>query len=96
MVSKAFTAAELNKNEKEIVIQYDNPSKEEFERTKQPLIYKKKEQIEEILSYKLSNFPEDYIDFLTLFDGNNIKLNLEKKEKQFRNMFKKNTRCNSI
>ena len=80
VVSKAFTAAELNKNEKEIVVQYDNPSKEEFERTKQPLIYKKKEQIEEILSYKLSNFPEDYIDFLNLFDGNNIKLNLQKRK----------------
>ena len=42
VVSKAFIVSELNKNEKEIVIQYDNPNKEEFEITKQPLIYKKK------------------------------------------------------
>ena len=82
VVSKALVAIKLNKNEDNIKMEYDNPTQEEFEKTGQSLIYRDKKEIEEILSFKLSNYPEDYIEFLELYDGKNINLNLEKRKKE--------------
>ena len=83
VVSKAIVATDPNKknNKKEQYIQYDNPEREEFERTGNLLVYKNKGELEDTLSYKLSNFPEDYSDFLYLFDGKNKNVNLEQRFK---------------
>ena len=83
VVSKALASSDPNKkeNEKNQYIQFDNPEKEEYERTGNLLVYKHKEELEEILSYKLSNYPEDYSDFLYLFDGKNKNMNLEERYK---------------
>ena len=62
-------------------MKYDNPEKEEYERSGIPLVYKEKEDLEEILSYKLSNYPEDFNEFLYLFDGKNKNMNLEERQK---------------
>jgi len=63
-----------------------------------PLVYKEKEDLEEILSYKLSNYPEDFNEFLYLFDGKNKNINLEEREKnkktdlrKIQNFFKYNS-----
>ena len=82
VVSKAFIMSEIKKNEEDLKIEYDNPTQEEYEKTGQYLIYRYKKEIEEILSFKLSNYPEDYIEFLELYDGKNINLNLEKRKKE--------------
>ncbi len=82
VVSKALVVSEINKNEEDLKIEYDNPTQEEYEKTGQYLIYRYKKEIEEILSFKLSNYPEDYIEFLELYDGKNINLNLEKRKKE--------------
>ena len=83
MVSKAFVVADPNKKEdkKNLYFKFDNPEKEEYEKTKKLLVYKEKQDIEEILSYKLSNFPEDFNDFLNLFDGKNKNINLSERKK---------------
>ena len=83
VVSKALASSDPNKkeDEKNQYIQFDNPEKEEYERTGNFLVYKHKEELEEILSYKLSNYPEDYSDFLYLFDGKNKNMNLEERYK---------------
>ena len=82
VVSKALAITVLNKNENEKIIEYDNPNQEEYEKTGQLLIYRYKKEIEEILSFKLSNYPEDFIEFLHLYDGKNINFNLEKRKKE--------------
>ena len=83
VVSKALASSDPNKkeNEKNQYIQFDNPEKEEYKRTGNYLVYKYKEELEEILSYKLSNYPEDFSDFLYLFDGKNKNMNLEERYK---------------
>ena len=83
VVSKALAISDPNKkiNRKEQYIKFDNPDKEEYEKTKSLLVYREKEDLEEKLSYKLSNYPEDYSDFLYLFDGKNKNLNLENRFK---------------
>ena len=83
IVSKAIVASDPKKKEdkKNQYIKFDNPEKEEYERTGMPLVYKEKEDLEEILSYKLSNYPEDFNEFLYLFDGKNKNMNLEEREK---------------
>ena len=83
MVSKAFVISDPNKKEdkKNLYFKFDNPEKEEYEKTKKLLVYKEKQDLEEILSYKLSNFPEDFNDFLNLFDGKNKNNNLSERKK---------------
>ena len=83
MVSKAFVIADPNKKEdkKNLYFKFDNPEKEEYEKTKKLLVYKEKQDLEEILSYKLSNFPEDFNEFLNLFDGKNKNINLSERKK---------------
>lgn len=83
IVSKAIVASDpkKKKDKKNQYIKYDNPEKEEYERTGMPLVYKEKEDLEDILSYKLSNYPEDFNEFLYLFDGKNKNMNLEEREK---------------
>ena len=78
IVSKAIVASDpkKKKDKKNQYIKYDNPEKEEYERTGMPLVYKEKEDLEDILSYKLSNYPEDFNEFLYLFDGKNKNMNL--------------------
>ena len=58
-------------------MKFDNPDKDDYEHSGQPLIYWEKEDLEEMLSYKLSNYIEDYSDFLYLYDGKNKDMNLE-------------------
>ena len=79
VVSKAIIATDIkNKNkDKNLNIQYDNPDKEEFEKTGSILEFKEKSEIQDKLSYKLSNYLEDFSEFLYLFDGRNKNINLE-------------------
>ena len=81
IVSKALVVSSHDKkeNKKNQYIKYDNPDKDEYEKTKNLLLYKEKEDLEELLSYKLSNYPEDFSDFFYLFDGKNKNLNLEQR-----------------
>ena len=83
IVSKAIEISDPNKKEdkKKQYIKFDNPEKEIYEKTGQFLVYKEKEDLEEILSYKLSNFPEDYIEFFCLFNGKNKNVKLEERIK---------------
>ena len=81
VVSKAIIAMDLKNKEpnKNLCIQYDNPDKEEYERTGQLLTYKKDSELQNKLSYNLSNYPEDFKEFLYLFDGKNKNKNLEER-----------------
>ena len=83
VVSKAIIAENLKeeKKDKNLYIQYDNPDKEEYEKTGQFLAYKKSSEMQDKLSYNLSNNPEDYKEFLYLFDGKNKNKNLEERLK---------------
>ena len=58
VVSKAIIASNIKdkKEDKNLCLQYDNPDKEEFEKTGQILTYKESSDIEEKLSYNLSNY----------------------------------------
>ena len=91
IVSKALEVSDLNKkeNKKNTYMKYDNPDKGEKDNTGFNLVIKPKEDLEEILSYKLSNFPEDYNEFFYLFDGNNKNLNLEERHKNTKTDLKK-------
>ena len=83
VVSKAIMATDI-KNKKDInnkCIQYDNPEKDDYNNIGFPLVYKERTVLEEKLSYKISNYPEDYYDLLYLFDGKNKNLNLEERYK---------------
>ena len=81
VVSKAIIASNIKdkKEDKNLCLQYDNPDKEEFEKTGQILTYKESSDIEEKLSYNLSNYSEDFNEFLYLFDGRNKNKNLEER-----------------
>ena len=83
LVSKAIIAINLKneKTDKNLCIQYDNPDKEEYEKTGQLLTFKKYSELQNKLSYNLSNYPEDYKEFLYLFDGKNKNKNLEERKK---------------
>ena len=91
VVSKALAACDTNKkkNKKNQFLEFDNPDEEEYEKTKSLLVYKEKEDLEDDLSYKLTNYPEDYSDFLYLFDGKNKNLNLEQRSKNIKIDLKK-------
>ena len=81
VVSKAIIATNLKdkKNDKNLSLQYDSPDKEEFEKTGQILTYKENSEIQDKLSYNLSNYSEDFNEFLYLFDGRNKNKNLEER-----------------
>ena len=81
VVSKAMVVSDPNKkqNKKEQYMKFDNPDKDDYENAGYPLVYWEKGDLEENLSYKLSNYPEDYSDFLCLYDGKNINMNLEER-----------------
>ena len=86
VVSKALAISDPNKKEerKAQYMNFDNPDredKEECKKAKFGLICKPKGELEEILSYNLSNHLEDYSDFLYLFDGKNKNMNLEQRYK---------------
>ena len=81
VISKAIQLTNT-KNKKDIsdkCIQYDNPDIDEYDTTGMNLVYKEKTELEEKLSYKISNYPEDYYDLLYLFDGKNKSKNLEER-----------------
>ena len=69
-------------------MKYDNPDKGE-KGNPFNLVIRPSEYLEEFLSYKLSNYPEDFNDFFCLFDGNNINLNTEERKKNTSNDLKK-------
>ena len=79
VVSKAIIADNLKneKNKKNMYLQYDNPDKEEYEKTGKILTYKENNELQNKLSYNISNYPEDYNELLYLFDGRNSNQNLE-------------------
>ena len=79
VVSKAIIADNLKneKNKKNMYLQYDNPDKEEYEKTGKILTYKENNELQNKLSYNISNYPEDYNEFLYLFDGRNSNQNLK-------------------
>ena len=81
IVSKALVLSSHDKNEnkKSQYIKYDNPEKDEFEKTKALLVYREKEDLEELLSYKISNYPEDLSELFYLYDGKNKNLNLKER-----------------
>ena len=83
VVSKAIVISDPNKKENKLdkYMKYDNPDKDDYENAGHPLVYWEKQELEEILSYKLSNYLEDYSDFLYLYDGKNINMNLEQRYK---------------
>ena len=56
-------------------IQFDNPDKDE--KTSFPLVCNEKSDLEDILAYRISNYPEDFSELLYLFNGKNTNLNLE-------------------
>ena len=86
VVSKAFVSYDPNqKNKKEdLYLKFDNPDQGEKANIFN-LVIRPTEKLEEILSYKLSNFPEDFSDFFGLFDGKNKNLNLEERKKNTSN-----------
>ena len=77
IVSKAIIASNLKKEKNEKYIQYDSPDEEEYEKTGKILISKENDELQNKLSYNISNYPDDYKEFLYLFDGKNININLE-------------------
>ena len=83
LVSKAIIAMDLKnkKQDKSLCIQYDNPDKEEYEKTGQFLTFKEDSELQNKLSYNLSNYPEDFKEFLYLYDGKNKNKNLEERIK---------------
>ena len=85
VVSKAFSACPPNDNDKNnnssLYMKYDNPDKDESEKINFPLVFKEKNKLEDILSYKLSNYPDDYSDILYLFNSNNKYINYEERKK---------------
>ena len=83
LVSKAIIAMDLKnkKRDKNLCIQYDNPDKEEYEKTGQFLTFKEDSELQNKLSYNLSNYPEDFKEFLYLYDGKNKNKNLEERIK---------------
>ena len=87
VLSKALISSRYNnklkdKDDKNICIQYDNPDKDEFEKTGRVLTFNPNSEIQNKLSYNLSNYAEDYSEFLYLFDGKNKNLTLEERLKQ--------------
>ena len=90
IVSKAFVSSDPNKKENKegAYMKYDNPDKGE-KGNPFNLVIRPSEYLEEFLSYKLSNYPEDFNDFFCLFDGNNINLNTEERKKNTSNDLKK-------
>ena len=83
VVSKALAISDPNKkrNKKAQYIKFDNPDEEEFQKTKKLLEYRETDDLEELLSYKLSNYPEDFREIFYLFDGKNKNSNLEQRLK---------------
>ena len=90
VVSKAIVIKDQNKKENKSnkFIQFDNPEKRDYSNPFN-LEYKLKDDLEETLSYKLSNFPEDFRNFFCLFDGKNNNLNLEERKKNINNDLRK-------
>ena len=87
VISKAIIANDI-KNKKldkdyddNLCIQYDNPDQEEFEKTGKLLTFNQNTEIQNKLSYNLSNYAEDYSDFLYLYDGKNKNFTLEERLK---------------
>ena len=82
LVSKAiaFSEPKKEKNIKDELIKFDNPDKNDYRNAGKPLVMRRNDEIEEMLSYKLSNYPEDFTDFLCLFDGKNKNINLEERK----------------
>ena len=77
VVSKAIMAINLLKKKEDdsLCIQFDNPDKDE--KTFFPLVCNEKSDLEDILAYRISNYPEDFSELLYLFNGKNTNLNLE-------------------
>ena len=86
VVSKAMVSYDPNEKNKskDLYLKFDNPAQGEKANIFN-LVVRPTEKLEEILSYKLSNFPEDFSDFFCLFDGNNKNLNLEERKKNTSN-----------
>ena len=92
IVSKAiyaFDPQKETKNKNEINMQYDSTTDEEFLKTGSLLAYKDKDKIQDFLSYKLSNYIEDYKNFFALYDGNNYNKNINERIKLQNNDLKK-------
>jgi len=83
VVSKAIMAINLlkKKEDKSMCIQFYNPHKDEYEKTSFPLVFNEKSDLEDILAYKISNYPEDFDELLYLFNGKNNNLNIEDRYK---------------
>ena len=77
VVSKALSLDTENINKKTKESKNEKKEQKEFFR----FVLNPYLDLEEIVSYKLSNYPEDYRDFFVLFDGKNKNMNLEERKR---------------